>query len=118
MLLVEDQAATADALRRLLEREHFAVTVAPDGESARRALPARSWALVLVDVHLPDGSGLDLVKAVRDAVGPGVAVVVISGDTSLDTLAALEAVRADYFLAKPLNASGLMELLGRLRKAG
>ena len=73
ILIVEDDAALGEGLRLTLER--YDCTVAPTLAAARHALAAGGWGLMILDLNLPDGSGLDLLRAVRRAgalVGPAV----------------------------------------------
>lgn len=73
ILIVEDDAALGEGLRLTLER--YDCTVAPTLAAARQALAAGGWGLMILDLNLPDGSGLDLLRAVRRAgplVGPAV----------------------------------------------
>ena len=67
ILIVEDDAALGEGLRLTLER--YDCTVAPTLAAARQALAAGGWGLMILDLNLPDGSGLDLLRAVRRA-GP------------------------------------------------
>ena len=62
ILLVEDHADTALMMRRLLARRGYAVTVATTLAEATDAVNAHAFDLLLSDVGLPDGSGLDLVR--------------------------------------------------------
>lgn len=73
ILIVEDDAALGEGLRLTLER--YNCTVAPTLAAARQALAAGGWGLMILDLNLPDGSGLDLLRAVRRAgalAGPAV----------------------------------------------
>lgn len=63
ILLVEDHADTAAMMRRLLARRGYVVTVAATCAEALAAARTRAFDLLLCDIGLPDGSGLDLVGA-------------------------------------------------------
>jgi DNA-binding response OmpR family regulator len=109
ILVVEDSRAVTLALAGLLaERGYEPVVfqkVAPALEYARKKTPAAA----LIDIHLPDGSGLDLVASLREVFGQSVPIIIISGDTSMEVLRALPGAGATYFFSKPVNAALLME---------
>jgi DNA-binding NtrC family response regulator len=112
-LLVDDHPDTLDALGELVRAEGFTVSTAPTIERAKAELELQRPDVVLVDLNLPDGSGLTLLDAVS-AVAP--AVVLITGHASLDT--AIEALRrgvTDY-LTKPLDVPRLRRILGDIAR--
>jgi DNA-binding NtrC family response regulator len=123
--VVEDDARSRDALGLLLEARDFAVTSAASLAEAR-ALTAKDvsaagdgahdFDLVFLDLGLPDGDGLDLIRPLVEHPG-GTSVVVLTGERRLER--AIEAMRrgaADY-LVKPLDAAALSLALGRLERA-
>ena len=65
ILVVEDEESLADSIRYNLEREGFAVEAAPDGRSALERFRSTSPDLVLLDVMLPEMSGLDVCRLIR-----------------------------------------------------
>ena len=64
-------------------------------------------------MHLPDGDGIDLTRRLRNKLGAGVPIVVVSGDTSLETLRRLESAGATRFVAKPISLTVLQDALGQ-----
>ena len=67
--------------------------------------------IALIDLHLPDLSGLELSRELRQTHGDGLPIIIFSGDSSLETLKALSGVGATFFMAKPVNAPHLMECI-------
>lgn len=117
VLLIEDDEAMARILRHELEADGYAVTHCDTLGEAERRLPSLFPDVVVVDVGLPDGSGLDVLRAVRGAgaegagVDPDLPVMVLSGRCSeSDRVRAFEH-GADDFVAKPFS---YRELRGRL----
>lgn len=109
ILLVEDDQATRTFLADNLTADGFEVLVADGTRPALRALEQHAPDLAIIDVGLPDGSGLDLVRAVRSADGivsridPDTPMVVLSGRSGeLDRLRGLERGCDDY-VAKPFS---------------
>jgi two-component system, NtrC family, response regulator AtoC len=112
-LVVEDDRAALDALLELIEREGFSVGGETTLADARRAIQERAPDLLLVDLTLPDGSGLELID---DAAAIGAQVVLITGNATVDT--AVEALRrgaADY-LTKPLDLARLRTILANVTR--
>ena len=113
LLLVEDEALFARAVTRRLEKAGFAVTAVGTLEEATRALRDSEPDLMLLDMRLPDGSGLDfLAERAREDARP-VPVIAMSAYGELeDAVGAMKLGAADY-LKKPID---LEELLLNLRK--
>ena len=93
ILIVEDDAALGEGLRLTLER--YDCTVAPTLAAARQALAAGGWGLMILDLNLPDGSGLDLLRAVRRA-GALPVLILTANDLELDQVRGLELGADDY----------------------
>ena len=112
-LIVDDDVEILKILGELVGREGFVVACAPTLARAREELAAHTPDVVLVDIHLPDGSGLDLLDT-EGAAGPE--IVLITGQASVET--AVEALRrgaADY-LTKPVDFARLKMILGNLTR--
>lgn len=121
ILLVEDEPANRALVRAILartDRAELRGTVLDEAATiaeARSVLASHPVDIVLVDVRLPDGNGLDLATELRAHLGAGPAKVVIVSASVLpaERTNAL-ATGADAFLAKPFDPSDLVELLMRL----
>ncbi len=71
-------------------------------------------AAAVVDIHLPDLNGLLLSQKLRTAFGPTPPIIVLSGDTSTETIRSLAHVGATYFFSKPVNGKHLIEKIRTL----
>jgi ActR/RegA family two-component response regulator len=91
ILLVEDDIAFAKSMNRLLTGVGFEVSMAHSGAAARALLAADDFHLALVDMNLPDASGHEIVKEIKDN-RINTAAIVVSGETEID--AAINALRA------------------------
>jgi DNA-binding NtrC family response regulator len=113
ILIVDDEPSLRDSLQRTLEREGHETVLAGDLRSARRALGEGGFDLLLTDVRLGDGSGLDLVAEARVAA-PRLRIVAITAFGSVDV--AVDAMRrgADDFLEKPFAPDVLRRRLERV----
>ena len=112
VLILEDDPALAEVLcEQLLERGHTATTAASVAE-ARRALEAEEFEVALLDLRLPDGTGIDVLRAIR---GEDLATetLVLTGYASVAT--ALEAMKlgAYDYLTKPVRMDELELVVGK-----
>lgn len=112
VLIVDDNANIVQMYRRHLVLAGYEVFSAATLAAAREAAGERRFDAVLLDLNLPDGSGLDCVEELRQA-NRAVAIVVITGNG--DIPAAVEAMRrgADNFLTKPVDMEALKIFLGK-----
>ena len=111
LLLIDDDLELCDLLSRWLSQEGFVVTASHDGQQARQQLQGHSPDAVILDVMLPDGSGLELLKQLRQD-HPELPVLMLSArGEPLDRILGLE-LGADDYLAKPCDPR---ELTARLR---
>jgi DNA-binding NtrC family response regulator len=108
-LVVDDDATFQEALATLVREEGFDVATASTLAEARTALATHPPDVVMLDLQLPDGSGLDLLRERDGTQGPD--VVMITGNATVDT--AIDAIRAgaaDY-LVKPGDMPRLRTVL-------
>jgi two-component system response regulator RegX3 len=110
ILIVEDEQSLADSVRYNLEREGYAVSVAGDGRRALERFRAESPALVILDLMLPELSGLDVCKAIR-AESDVPIIIVTAKDAEADKVTGLE-LGADDYVTKPFS---VRELISRVR---
>jgi DNA-binding response OmpR family regulator len=111
LLLIDDDVELCELLSSWLSQEGFHVRACHDGRSARAALASEAPAAVVLDVMLPDGSGLELLKQLRTD-HPDLPVLMLSArGEPLDRILGLE-LGADDYLAKPCDPR---ELTARLR---
>jgi two-component system, OmpR family, response regulator RegX3 len=110
ILVVEDEEALADSVRYNLEREGYAVTVAPDGRRAIDRFHAETPSLVILDLMLPELSGLDVCRLIR-AESEVPIIMVTAKDSEADKVAGLE-LGADDYVTKPFS---VRELVSRVR---
>ncbi len=111
VLLVEDDAALADAIKSYLARKSFKVDHALTLASARSLLPLAKWDAMLLDLHLPDGDGLSLIPTARHRLPTLPIIVLTARDQISDRVRGLDS-GADDYLIKPFDPD---ELLARLR---
>lgn len=111
LLLVEDDPDLGEALVANLARDGFAVDRVADLASAEAALAASPYDLVLLDLGLPDGDGLELLRRLRRRRSNLPVLVLTARDAVEERVAGLEA-GADDYLVKPFAHA---ELVARIR---
>jgi DNA-binding NtrC family response regulator len=112
-LIVEDDPDAAEMLSELIKNEGFTTATAHSLAEARQQIALREPDLVLLDLVLPDGNGMDLFADKPGAFSAS-EVVMITGHASLDTsIQALRLGATDY-LVKPINFRHLKNILSRV----
>jgi CheY-like chemotaxis protein len=107
VLVVEDSRFAAEALRLMCLRSGARIRRADSLGAARRHLQVYRPSVILVDIGLPDGSGLGLVASLAQATPRIGAILAMSGTPAM--AAAAQAAGADGFLGKPLDSLGLFQ---------
>jgi two-component system, OmpR family, response regulator RegX3 len=110
ILIVEDEDSLAETIRYNLEREGFATTAAADGRVALERFRTERPDLVLLDLMLPEVSGLDVCRIIR-AESTTPVIIVTAKDAEADRVAGLE-LGADDYVTKPFS---MRELVSRVR---
>jgi DNA-binding response OmpR family regulator len=112
ILLIEDDPRVADLVERGLQEQGYAVTTAPDGQSGLCLATAGSFDLLLIDIMLPDLSGLDVCRQIRQQY-PLLPILVLTAlGTTDDKLEGFDSGANDY-LVKPFD---FRELLARIKE--
>ncbi|MFL6133371.1 MAG: response regulator transcription factor, partial [Nocardioidaceae bacterium] len=111
VLVVDDDRAVRESLRRSLEFNGYAVTLASDGAEALASIAGRSPDALVIDVMMPRLDGIETTRALRSAGNDLPILVLTARDSVGDRVEGLDA-GADDYLAKPF---ALEELLARLR---
>ena len=111
ILLVEDDPTLRQLVWRNLSAEGFAVDTAATLEEADHALAGTTFDAVLLDLSLPDGDGVELLKKIRQARNPVPVIAVTARDGVDDRVAGLN-LGADDYVVKPFATE---ELVARMR---
>ena len=111
ILVIDDSQPTANALSAVLRRANYETAVAYRGIEGLEKARSTTFDAAVVDIHLPDLSGLVVSQKLREILGPRTPIIVLSGDTSMTTLNSLPHVGATYFLPKPVQANNLLDRL-------
>ena len=102
LLIVDDDAGFRGALTSAMAGRGFLATPAPSGSAALSWLGSHECDLVLLDLKMPDMSGMQVLDAIRDR-HPGIAVILLTGHGTIDTAVAATRRGAFHFLTKPCS---------------
>lgn len=107
ILVVDDELGIREGCRRVLAPEGFSVAMAGTMNEGRRLLDEDHFDLVLLDVMMPDGRGLDLLATIQDQ-DPDIVPIIITGYATVEL--AVEAIKAGAydFISKPFTADLLL----------
>jgi DNA-binding NarL/FixJ family response regulator len=113
ILVMDDDDAFRDAVKGILDRAGYVALVAATAQDGLELVRRDQLRLVVVDVCLPDLSGYEVTRQLKERFGEGLPVLMVSGlrTESFDRVAGL-LIGADDYLAKPFAAD---ELLARVR---
>lgn len=111
VLIVEDDSSLREIIKRSLLEEHYIVEVAEDYKSALRKINDYSYDCILLDIMLPDGSGMDVLKKLKKQ-SKKESVIILSAKDSIDDRVLGLDYGADDYLAKPFH---LAELKARIK---
>lgn len=110
ILVVEDELATLDLLRRSLSKAGYEVSTAPDGKTTLNRLANSRPDLLLLDLMLPDIPGMDILKHVITQPDPPPVVIFSARGDASDIEAAISAGAYKY-LVKPISRDKLLETI-------
>ncbi len=111
ILLIEDEAELRKSIKYYLSQEGYVVESAADFSKASEKAAEYDYDCVLVDITLPKGNGLDLIKQLKTSHSKA-GIIIISAKNSLDDKITGLDLGADDYLAKPFN---LAELNSRIK---
>jgi two-component system response regulator RegX3 len=110
ILIVEDESSFSEALAFLLGKEGFEVSVAEDGRQALNIFAKEGADLILLDLMIPEVSGVDVCRAIR--VTSQVPIIMLTAkDAEIDKVVGLE-LGADDYVTKPYSSR---ELIARIK---
>jgi len=112
ILIIEDQPSVRFGLRKLLEDEGYRALEAETGEQAIAVVTESAPQLILLDLRLPDGSGLDLLTRIK-AIDDEAPVIILTAHGTIETAILALKNGAENFLTKPFDAESLLILIAK-----
>ncbi len=114
VLIVEDDSMTRKALEHRMKIDGYEVVSAPDGKQALEILQKENIDLLLTDLHMPNFSGLDLIKFVRSNLKLNIPIIMVTRVGLEETVLSAFELGADDYITKPFSPD---ELSLRVKKA-
>jgi len=111
LLLIEDDPMISDGLMTALRQSGYAIDAVKDGQAGKLSLSNEKYDLVLLDLGLPDGSGLEVLKELRNGRDPIPVLILTARGMLKDVVEGLD-LGADDYMIKPF---ALEELEARIR---
>ncbi|MDM1407128.1 response regulator transcription factor [Myroides sp. DF42-4-2] len=111
ILVIEDEKELRAIMRESLEKELYVVEVAADYKKAMEKLIGYDYDCILLDIMLPDGNGMDLLREIKRMEKEDSVIIISAKDSIDDKVMGLE-LGADDYLTKPFHLS---ELLARIK---
>jgi len=120
IMVAEDNPVNRKVIGKILERAGHTVRFVVNGNQALDALESENFDAVLLDVNMPQTSGLDVAKLYRFAhpEEPHLPLVALTADATTEARLACEQAGMDAFLTKPVESRKLLELLDSLAAGG
>lgn len=113
ILAVDDDISGLEAIRQILMQKGYEVSAAGGGEEALRLLAAEAFDLVILDVIMPDLSGFEVCRRIRDDPRTrDVPVIFLTGKGAAVDIAAAQEAGSDLFVVKPVLATKLLNMVG------
>lgn len=113
ILVVDDDSLVRNLIRTILVEHGFRPTLCPDGPSALRWIAEESWSLLIIDLHMPRLSGLEVLRKLR-AEGDGLPAILISGMMTDEVVEECGRLGGVECLSKPFEVAGLLNLVSQL----
>jgi len=115
ILIVDDEPHLRNGLRRILEKEGYEVTTAPDGETALKLARDKKPDVVLLDIMMPGMDGREVCQRIRE-IDAAIQVIYITARAELNDPKQLKELRseAEAFITKPATSKRIISTVNSL----
>jgi len=110
ILIIEDEASFSEALSFLLQKEGYSINIADNGKDGLEQFKAENFDLVLLDLMIPEMSGIEVCRAIRSTSQVPI-IMLTAKDSEIDKVVGLE-LGADDYVTKPYSSR---ELVARIK---
>ncbi len=115
ILVVDDEKNITDLLQDILEDEGFFVETATSITEAKEKIKEKDFEIILLDVWLPDGEGIDLIPFIKES-NPLTKIVMISGHANIPIAVKALKEGAFDFLEKPISTDSILAVINKAEK--
>lgn len=112
ILIVDDDKFILNVFSRILQKQGYTVEVAETGQETLEKMNESQYDLVLIDVNLPDVSGIDLVSKLN-SIDPDILKIIITGFPSLEDATRAMDQGVTAYLVKPVKSEELIALIAK-----
>lgn len=116
VLLVDDEAELCEFLKEIFVRQNFQVLVATSGEKALAAIEKERPGAILLDLKLPDISGVEVLRRIKE-ISKDTIVVAMTGFSDASLAREVEQIGVYDYIYKPFNMDDIEKLAGKLSGA-
>jgi len=109
ILICEDNKLAMKTLSVILEREGFTINTATDGNEAIELLKKKTYDMLLVDIHLPYHSGLELIRYLRSDLGKKTPVLIVTAFSDPIMQKQAGELGIDGYIVKPFNPADIIQ---------
>lgn len=110
LLVIDDEPAIREGVRRILESEGFQVETFANGQAALERIKQESLDLVITDLKMPGMSGVEVLRAIKD-IQPNLPVIFITGYSSVDSAVEVMKLGAVDYIAKPFTPEEMLNTI-------
>ena len=110
LLVIDDEPAIREGVRRILESESFQVETFASGHAALERIKQQAFDLVITDLKMPGISGIDVLKAIKE-IQPDLPVIFITGYSSVDSAVEVMKLGAVDYIAKPFTPEEMLAIV-------
>jgi DNA-binding NtrC family response regulator len=114
ILVVDDEPAVRDALKLVLDASGYVVSLAETGRAGISQARGRDFHVAIVDLDLPDTSGLEVIKTMRE-LQPGIVFILITAQVTAEALIQAQNLEVVEILSKPFRPEDILHLISKGR---
>ncbi|MEJ5292189.1 MAG: response regulator [Candidatus Methanosuratincola sp.] len=111
VLLVDDDIDLMETMKEILEREGYHVDTSPTAEGALKKLREHYYDVIVIDIMLPDMSGIDLLRSIEVSRIPRIRKIILTGHATLENAVQSLNLGADAYLIKPVAPGKLIRTI-------
>jgi DNA-binding NtrC family response regulator len=115
ILVVDDEDIVLDSCQRVLKEDGFDTYLVPSAGKALEAMEHEDFAILLIDVKMPEHNGIYLMREVKEK-WPNIPIIIMSGYYTIETIEETVETGADAFIAKPFTPDELLETVWQVIK--
>jgi DNA-binding NtrC family response regulator len=114
ILVVDDEPVVRDALKLVLDASGYLVSLAETGRAGINLASNQHFNVTIVDLDLPDTSGLEVIKSIRE-LQPAIVIILITAQVTAEAWAQAQSFGVVEILSKPFRPEDILQLIRSVR---